>query len=352
MDLNAAVIGCGNIAKYHFSGLEKAGARIKWVCDLDPAVSAPWAEKCKAQATKDYHELLADPEVDLVNVTTISAAHRAICTDAIKAGKHVICEKTLAENAEDSLAIVEAAEASDKNFYTSYMKRFIPAVEKAKEILPSLGRIFNAHVRAYQGWGQPWKDPAPTSWFYTPPDGPSIIRKKYGGGILVCGGSHLLDLSNFLVGRPERLCGSMFVPEGKDYDMYAGALMETEAGSAIHFDSWAHALGRTVGFLNDSWDEVVEINAEYGRLVILSCSWTDITTKSSLLVHHDGKTGQTTTHSFAPCSPFDRAMAFFCENIRNGTQGTQSKRTGYEVDKLIASIKQSATAGASVDIAW
>ena len=351
MDLNAGIIGCGSISKFHFSGLEKAGVRIKWVCDLDEKVSAPWAEKYSAQATKDYREILADPETDLVNVTTISTAHPAICTDAIKAGKHVICEKTLAESAEDSLAIVKAAEASDKNFYTSYMKRFIPAVEKAKELLPSLGRVFNAHVRAYQGWGQPWKNPAPTSWFFTPPDGPSIIRKKYGGGILVCGGSHLLDLSNFLVGTPHKLHGSMWIPEGKDYDMHAGALMETDNG-VVHFDTWAHALGRTIGFLHDGWDEVVEINGEYGRLVILSCTWTDVKTKSSLLIHHDGKTGQTTTHSFAPVSPFDRAMEFFCDNIRKGTQGTQSKRTGYEVDKLIASIKESASSGASVDIAW
>jgi predicted dehydrogenase len=285
-------------------------------------------------------------------VTTISGVHPAICTDAIKAGKHVICEKTLAETEEDSLAIVKAAEASNKNFYTSYMKRFIPAVELAKELMPSIGRVVNAHVRAYQGWGDRWKNPPTTSWFYTPPGGTSGIVKRYGGGILVCGGSHMLDMSNFLFGLPRRLHGTRFVPEGKDYDIHAGALMETDDGAPIHFETWAHALGKTVGFLHDGWDEVIEINGEYGRLVILSASWDNVDDKSSVLVHHDGKTGRTTTHNFPCVSPFDRAMAFFCDNIRKGTQGTQSKSTGYEVDKLISTIKQSAASGKAINLTW
>ena len=43
--INAAVIGCGNISKFHFSGLEKCGAGVKWVCDLNQAAAAPWAAK-------------------------------------------------------------------------------------------------------------------------------------------------------------------------------------------------------------------------------------------------------------------------------------------------------------------
>ena len=74
MPITAGVIGCGNISRFHFSGLEKAGARIKWVCDLNEAAARPWAEKYGATYTADYHDLLADPEVNLVNVTPISAA--------------------------------------------------------------------------------------------------------------------------------------------------------------------------------------------------------------------------------------------------------------------------------------
>ena len=61
--LTAAVIGCGNISQYHFSGLARAGARIKWVCDLNEAAARPWAAKFDARFTADYRELLADPSV-------------------------------------------------------------------------------------------------------------------------------------------------------------------------------------------------------------------------------------------------------------------------------------------------
>ncbi|MFA7160647.1 MAG: Gfo/Idh/MocA family oxidoreductase, partial [Kiritimatiellia bacterium] len=156
MNITAGVVGCGNISRFHFDGLEKAGVKIKWVCDLSPDAARPWAQKFKANYTADYMDIIRDPEVNLVDVTAISAIHKPVCLAAIRAGKAVVCEKTLAENARDALEIVQAAEKVQSIFYTSYMKRFIPAVEKAKELLPSLGRILSTHIRAYQGWGNLW----------------------------------------------------------------------------------------------------------------------------------------------------------------------------------------------------
>ncbi|MDP6380324.1 MAG: Gfo/Idh/MocA family oxidoreductase, partial [Phycisphaerae bacterium] len=128
MALTAGVIGCGNIVRFHFSGLEKAGARVKWVCDISEDAARPWVEKTGAQYTTDYKQILADPEVDVVHVTLISTLHKQMCIDAINAGKAVVCEKTLATSADDALEIVSLAEKKQTLFYTSYMKRFIPAV--------------------------------------------------------------------------------------------------------------------------------------------------------------------------------------------------------------------------------
>ena len=132
----AGVIGCGSIARFHFSGLEKAGVTIKWVCDISETAAKLWSEKFKARYTANYLDIINDREVNLVSVTSFSSTHKDICLNAIKARKAVICEKTLAENADDSLEIVKAAEKAKTIFYTSYMKRFIPAVEKGvKEAL-------------------------------------------------------------------------------------------------------------------------------------------------------------------------------------------------------------------------
>ena len=350
MSVTAAVIGCGNISQYHFAGLEKAGARVKWVCDLSKEQAQPWIDRFGATFTSDYREAIADAEVDLVIVTPISSVHKQMCCAAINAGKAVICEKTLAENADDALEIVRLSEQRNTIFYTSYMKRFIPAVAKAKELLPSLGAIVSTSIRAYQGWGSAWTEPPTKGFFYTPPGGTSQVVKNYGGGILVCGGSHILDLVLFFLGRPTKLYASMHIPEGQDYDLQAAALMET-ANGVVHYEALAHNM-RTVGFLGDGWDERVEINGMNGRLEIFSAAWNQFETKASKLVHYDNNGDNPTEYHFEPVSPFERADAFFCQNIENGKQGDQSRMTGYEVDELIAHIRLSARKGEAVNVTW
>ncbi|MBT3380917.1 MAG: Gfo/Idh/MocA family oxidoreductase [Lentisphaerae bacterium] len=350
MGIRAAVIGCGNISQFHFSGLEKAGVEVTWVCDLHEEAARPWAEKLSARYTADYREAIADPDVDVITVTPVSAVHKPICLAAIAAGKAVICEKTLAMNADDALEIVQAAEKAGTIFYTSYMKRFIPAVEQAKALLPSLGRIVSTHIRAYQCWGDRWAGNPDEGFFHTPPGGTSDLVRNYGGGILVCGGSHILDLVCFLLGRPNRLYASVHNPPGCDYDVQAAALLETNNG-VVHYEALAHPLS-TIGFLRDGWDERIEINGLNGRLEIYSSAWDQVTSKASLLVHTDNATGQATEYRYAPASPFDRAVAFFCANVARGEQGTQSRLTGYDVDELIDHIKRSAGTGQAVTINW
>lgn len=350
MSLIAGVIGCGNISRFHFDGLEKAGVKIKWVCDLSQEPARPWAEKFGAGYTADYRDIVRDPQVNLIDVTAVSSMHKLMCLDAINAGKSVICEKTLAENAEDALAIVRQAEQKRIIFYTSYMKRFIPAVEKAKELLPLLGKIISTHIRAHQCWGNLWGDMPADGFFHAPVGGKSPVRKSYGGGILVCGGSHILDLVLFFLGRPQRLFASMYVPLGRDYDLQASVLLETGNGTVL-YEALVHPLGQ-IGFLRDGWDERIEITGVNGRLEIFSSAWDKVDTKSSLLVHYDNNSGQAVEYRYAPVSPFARALAFFCGNIEKGTQGAQSRVTGYEADELIGHVQQSAARHQAVEIKW
>lgn len=350
MKITSAVIGCGNISQFHFSGLEKAGAEIAWVCDLNENAARPWAQKFGARYTADYREAIADSTVNLVVVTPVSAIHRDICLTAIAAGKAVICEKTLATNPKDAFEIVTAAEEAGTIFYTSYMKRFIPAVERAKELLPHIGRILSTYIRSYQCWGDLWSHAPREGFFHTPPDGPSQIMKNYGGGILVCGGSHILDLICFFLGRPNTLYANMYTPAGRDYDLQTAALLETDNG-IVHCEALAHPLNK-IGFLRDGWDERIEINGVNGRLELFSSHWSDVTSKASLLIHYDNETGLSTEYRYAPESPFDRASAFFCANIANGVQGAQSRWTGYEVDELIEHIQHSAETHQAVTVNW
>jgi predicted dehydrogenase len=153
-----------------------------------------------------------------------------------------------------------------------------------------------------------------------------------------------------MLGRPTRLYATMRRPFQADYDVQAAALMET-ANGVVHFEALAHPLDR-IGFLRDGWDERVEINGVNGRLEIYSALWDNPENKASLLVHTDNATGQATEYRYAPESPFDRAVAFYCANIAAGKQGDQSRLTGYDVDELIAHIEKSAASGQAVEVDW
>jgi predicted dehydrogenase len=349
--LTAAVIGCGNISKFHFSGLEKAGVTIKYVCDLNEATAAPYAQKYQAKYTADFMEIMADAGVDVVTIATFSGIHKKIALAAIAAGKAIICEKTLAINAADAWEITQAAQKAGTIFYTSYMKRFIPAVEKAKELMPRLGILLNGHFKGYQCWGNliEYDENLMKAWGIKPGE-PTWIKRNMGGGILTCGGSHVLDMMMNFFGRPQRVYATMKEVEHLDFELQATALFETKACPVI-FDVMAHPLNK-IGFLRDGWEEEFTITGNKGRLQIFSSTWDCPEYKASMLKYYNNETGEETEFRFAPCSPFDRAVAFFCANIAAGKQGEQSTLTGYEVDELIAAIQCSAASHTALNIAW
>lgn len=350
MKIKAGVIGCGAISQFHFAGLAAAGAEVTWVADLNEVVSRPFAKKLGSKSTKDYRDVLADPAVNVVFVLTHSRHHKVICLAAIEAGKAVVCEKTLAENADDAREIVAAAQARGTLFFTSFMKRFIPAAIKMRELLPACGTILSSHIRAHQPWGDCW-NPAAKDWFSTPADGsPSLPVKMYGGGILTMGGSHLLDLINFLLGRPSRVYAISASLPSRDHDEHTAALLETPNGR-VHLDLLAHPFSK-IGFLRDGWDEQFETIGDKGTLHLYSANWNEGHLKASLLVHHDRLTGTTTEHRFDPVCPFTRAVGHYLKQIEAGEQGELPNFTGYDVDELISTLVRSARERQALDVIY
>lgn len=350
MAVNVGLIGCGGIARQHAPGLGAAGVRVKWACDLVPENAAAMGERFRAEVTDDYRRVLDDPEVDAVDIMTISSTHRELCLAAIEAGKAVICEKTLAENADDSLEIVQAAEANGTVLYTAYMKRFLPAVGKARELLPELGQIMSTHIRVHQPWGNVFSRPDEADRDKRYAGSRSSVVERYGGGVLVCGGSHMLDLLCHFLGRPHRLFAATTEPSDRDHDVQATCMFDTANGPCL-FEALASPL-KGVGYLRDGWDERVEINGVNGRLEVFCPMWNQGDRKGSRLVHHDSASGKAVAHDFDPVSPFVPELQFFLDHIARGEQGPQSRSTGYEVDELIAHIKQSAARRRSVDVTW
>ncbi len=97
----------------------------------------------------DYRELLADPAVDAVSITTHVQDHLEIAVDALQAGKHVLLEKPMAPTVEDCEKIVAAARESEGLFMVGHICRFDPRVALAKQAIDEgrLGRIISMHAR-------------------------------------------------------------------------------------------------------------------------------------------------------------------------------------------------------------
>ena len=110
----------------------------------------PTAERWGVDAYyDDYHDLLADPEVEAVSVTTWPTAHAGPVIAAAEAGKHILCEKPIATTLEDADAMVAAAERAGVKFTMGYQPRF-------GDIWPTVKRLIDEGLIGRPAWGSTW----------------------------------------------------------------------------------------------------------------------------------------------------------------------------------------------------
>ncbi len=145
------VIGLGWFGEIHADTLAgMPGSEVAALCTRRAERLTEWAARYGARGRyTDYKDLLADPSVDAVSITTHVNDHRDIAIDALRAGKHVLLEKPMAATVEDCERIVAAARGSDARFMVGHICRFDPRVALAKQAIDEgrLGRIISMHAR-------------------------------------------------------------------------------------------------------------------------------------------------------------------------------------------------------------
>jgi len=146
-----AVIGLGWFGEKHCEALAAIpNVEIAAVCTRTPERLAEVADRFNVQKTyTDYHELLADPDIDSVSITTMWDQHAAPTLAALDAGKHVFLEKPMASTAEDCQAIVNAANAASSYFMVGHVCRFNPRYAAAKKEVEAgkIGKIVSMYAR-------------------------------------------------------------------------------------------------------------------------------------------------------------------------------------------------------------
>lgn len=146
-----------------------------------------------ARRYRGYEELVADPEVDAVYVATPHARHEADTVLALAGGKHVLCEKAFALNADQARRMVTAARASGLFLMEALWSRFLPGYRRLRELLDD-GRIGEPLlVEADFGFRAPF-DPTHR-----------LFDLAQGGGALLDLGIYPVQLCTFVLGLPERV---------------------------------------------------------------------------------------------------------------------------------------------------
>lgn len=207
--LKIGVVGAGNIAtNAHMPAYAECdNIEVVAICDLDLDRAKAAAEKFNIPAYfASVEDMLANVELDAVDICTWNNGHAPVCIAAAKAGKHVVCEKPMAMNLADAKAMEAAVNEAGVTFMLAVPGRFNTQNMYVREMLEAgeLGDVYYAKVANVRRRG------TPSGWF--------TDKKTSGGGPVIDIGVHSIDAAWYLMGNPKptRVSAQVFAPHG-DY---------------------------------------------------------------------------------------------------------------------------------------
>jgi predicted dehydrogenase len=192
LTLRAGVIGTGFIGPVHVEALRRVGVAVNAICDVGDLAAKAAARLAIPQAYSDFNDLLASPEIDSVHITTPNRFHCAMSLAALRAGKHVVCEKPLAMNTKETALLVKTARTAGRVFAVNYNIRFYPAVLALRRLVANgeLGEIIHVNGSYLQDWL--FKD-TDYNWRLLPKEGGTLRAVSDIG-------THWMDTVSFILG--------------------------------------------------------------------------------------------------------------------------------------------------------
>ncbi len=205
--INVGLIGAGFMAKAH--SIAYAGMPMffwpapaipvkKMIVDINEAAARDAKEKLAFESySTDWHDIIDNPDIQVVDICTPNNAHAEIAIAAANAGKHIICEKPLALTPEQAKEMYLAAEKNHVKTMVAFNYRKTPAIQLAKKYIDegAIGDILDFRGTYLQDWSA---DPdSPLSWRFQ--------KDICGSGALGDIGTHVVDIMRFLVGDFKRV---------------------------------------------------------------------------------------------------------------------------------------------------
>ncbi len=357
--LRVGFIGAGRIADLHALGYrdpsagsgQAADAELYAVCDADGQVAADRAREWGAARTfADYCDMLADPEVDAVEVLTPHRFHAEMAVAALEAGKHVSLQKPMAVSLEEADAIVEAARRSNRVFRVFENFRYYPPYVRAKELLDegAIGQPMSLRVKVIGGNPRHgWRVPA-AAWAWR------LSEEECGGGPMIFDhGYHIFSIAMYFLGAVETVFAWIErVEMGPGLALDSPAVIVWRHAGGPRFGSWEtvtspELMVRSKYYPNDEW---LELTGTRGLIWVNRCSG-EMLPGPPLVVYRDGETQAIHDVETDWAAGFVRATRAFVRAMREGGQPELSAEEGREVLRFSLAAHRSAREGRPVALA-
>ncbi|TBL81954.1 Gfo/Idh/MocA family protein [Paenibacillus thalictri] len=341
--LTAALVGTGGIANalhipaHH--GIE--GSTLKWVCDLDENVAKKVAEQYGIPNwTGNLQAILADPEVDWVDVAVPNRFHESVTVQALEAGKHVLCQKPMADSAEAALRMVDAAKKAGRQLGIYMCFRGDPGLQLLRRLIRegAFGGIISLRGKMISAGGFNLKE---GQW-----------RMDDASGALDLLGIHMIDLFAWLHSEIEWVqayTNTLHAPmKGDDvttaiYGLSGGvtAVMETTYSSYIHGGTPLYILD-----VNGTAGSAQYI-LESGRMTI---QLKDDFTEGNIAYQGGTISEFTFAHTLSGGGALPHVHQAFVDALRDGKRFDIDGMTGYRAIRVMDCTREAAAAARKVII--
>lgn len=346
------IIGVGTIGSVHADAYAKVeDAEIFAICDINPDTLKAKSERHGVKLTyENYHDLLANPEIEAVSICVPNDLHAPIAIDALKAGKHVLLEKPMCLNAELGRQILAARDASGKLLQMGMVRRQCAEAEVLRPLIAEgkLGKIYQINIKQIRRRGIPGLG----GWFTT--------KARSGGGGVIDIAVHSIDLALHLTGlwEPTAVSAKTYSKFGspiKDYhyvSMWAGPPkadgtfdVDDYATGFIRFGEEATMTFQVAWACNSQPEDSIEIIGDKGGVRIGS-SANGIT----LLTEYDNRPADIVLDYNKNADGFQKETAKFVKAVKGEGEIPATGEEGVVLMRILDAIYKSSDTNKEVEV--
>ena len=348
--LRVGFIGAGAITELHYPGYQdNPTAELHAICDVDEDLLRSRASDWGISKTfTDYRQLLADPEIDAVEVITPHHLHAEMGIAALEAGKHVSIQKPMAITVAECDALIAKAQRAGKRMRVFENFRYYPPLVKAKELLDTgeIGEPLSIRIKCVHGTsGADWEIPYRRwEWRFDPARGG-------GGRVILDYGYHLFSIARWYLGPVEKVFAWITNrPIQYGWMLDSPAVVIWKYANAEKYGSYEAVTSDDILVRNKYGrpeDEWIELTGSRGFIWVNRCT-SMLLDRPALEMYRDGKTTQFPEVDSDWGASFVAGVQDFVDAIAQGRQSPLDGEEGKAILQFCRAAQRSAQEGREV----